>query len=1346
MDTVLSPPNFYTTQQAINAIRGYEYQILNAALEWVDLPEECFIYLEVAEDYAHVVKGEIEAVQVKETRGSGSVTLNTPAILQAIESLIVLVACNPKQDVRLRFLTTSSIGREKAIDDRPCNISGLEYWKLVSAGKEDVSPLREILERESTSRTIREYCESLSDEELRANLIQKITWDCNKPDSGILQQELEARVGLFLQREFDVPIQEALKFTDVVVTHVLHKSAQANTQDRVLTHKELRQLADANTRVSLSRRELNHLLARSSPSLALLAPVESNVSIQNRMHPPWIGDAESLAVPKVLIHREQLEQSIKTRLKNEGICFVVGPTGTGKSILTMLVASKFPDRRYWVDLRDIKPMEARNRLKQVFVLLAELCPATLMLEDLNCLADRSVQVALNEVIEVATRRDMRIVITGYENPTASTLNVLGTDTNCVVTVPKFREDETLALIEDMGGNPNVWGRLAYTAGGEGHPQLTYAFVAGLASRNWPENEFSEILSRGFTNADLEEEHSAVRANISFSLTKSARELLSRLSITIAPFERSLALEISAITPAIENASESLDELVDRWLEPALGGGYRKSPLIHGLGRMMLTVDQQREVHKKIAVELCNRNLINVSELEAILVHGLAGESPSSLSRVACAIYMADEQTRQTLAKHLTVFLAFDTSKPVYAKDPSTSVLLRIAQLRLVIETEERCGIADITEALLLETSAIPNKHERRDLEIAVLWFILSNQGIASDLDNWVYLLERFRRVSDKLEGAVMGDLQISPATVLFSFGIIGLGSVKRLESIFYDLSELDATQRKEYFTSVDSRFDVYQVLVDQPLNIDSSRPNFDAIEAVNSYKRIASETDSWGIPKMSILCRIVEARIMAEHLSDTNGALSVIQEAQDTFGTSPLLDRAIAMICLRSGRNSKALLHFGKAIEQIETFGPVDAVYMARDAAICAAEREEWTKVRDWFLLAQTIADPLKVIDGGATRVGFGADAAVASFRAGDLKGALRLLMEALHSLQEFEPDSNLQAAHCHRLVRHTILWLWAKVDKLDSSVTVHPSDVPAGACSNPNPIPEIEQHPLGHIEFAWYLLSEIEFFSDLSVGVQDVVRQFGDKGYIPFPENMFRTQTLEVAIAQNDPKRFSEKFADYLVSASYCLTNKNTIRSSFSALNPQRVVFPLLPTTGPYDSNTVQLANNAILFYGFRSVFRRCGDSIKSLRDSLVLEFSDSFPGCELLDYLDGTNNEFKDPNHQIATILKGLLKSKHAHPTLVFRTALVLPKWIVQSFFKFVLISKLKPWLIEEWRRIVNNQRFLLRSPYTSIPQIMQALNSELDGERFAAHLTLASESAFGSPLNEETRQYLRGVVYGS
>ena len=140
-------------------------------------------------------------------------TLNTPAIRDSIESFVDLASRNPNRRIQLRFLTTSQIGLEKSPDDRPSDIPGLEYWQRVRAGREEVGPLRTILERQQTSATVRAFCQTRTDEELRADLIRRITWDCGQPETATLRRELEERVGLLLRKEFGVPIQEASSVT-----------------------------------------------------------------------------------------------------------------------------------------------------------------------------------------------------------------------------------------------------------------------------------------------------------------------------------------------------------------------------------------------------------------------------------------------------------------------------------------------------------------------------------------------------------------------------------------------------------------------------------------------------------------------------------------------------------------------------------------------------------------------------------------------------------------------------------------------------------------------------------------------------------------------------------------------------------------------------------------------------------------------------------------------------------------------------------------------------------------------------------------------------------------------------
>ena len=105
-------------RQAIASLRGYAYQLHRSLAAWIALPDDATLHLEIAEDYATIARDPatletvLAATQVKATRESGSVTLNSPDVLEAVRNFWSLRAANAGRVVRLVFLTTSPIGRD----------------------------------------------------------------------------------------------------------------------------------------------------------------------------------------------------------------------------------------------------------------------------------------------------------------------------------------------------------------------------------------------------------------------------------------------------------------------------------------------------------------------------------------------------------------------------------------------------------------------------------------------------------------------------------------------------------------------------------------------------------------------------------------------------------------------------------------------------------------------------------------------------------------------------------------------------------------------------------------------------------------------------------------------------------------------------------------------------------------------------------------------------------------------------------------------------------------------------------------------------------------------------------
>ena len=210
-------------RQAVASLRGYTYQVLAAALAWLDIDENGRLFLEVAEDYAAIAGQALRAVQVKDTGGSSSVTLNSASIRKAVTAFVDLVERNPDLRVDLRFFTTSEIGTENDPADRLGGMSGLEYWKKVGAGA-DPAPLRTMLESDRFPESVREFSKARDDAALRRDLIGRIRWECGQPDFEMLRQELEARLVVVGRDRFHLPATETRMLADHLVYRVLEKS------------------------------------------------------------------------------------------------------------------------------------------------------------------------------------------------------------------------------------------------------------------------------------------------------------------------------------------------------------------------------------------------------------------------------------------------------------------------------------------------------------------------------------------------------------------------------------------------------------------------------------------------------------------------------------------------------------------------------------------------------------------------------------------------------------------------------------------------------------------------------------------------------------------------------------------------------------------------------------------------------------------------------------------------------------------------------------------------------------------------------------------------------------------
>ena len=1241
-------------RQAIHSLRGYVYQALATALAWVDIGKHDKLFLEVAEDYAVIAKQALNAVQVKDTEESGSVTLNSASVRNAVTAFVDLVERNPSFQVNFHFWTTSEIGTERDAADRPAGVAGLKYWRKAATGA-DLSHLRTILESDKFPKSVREFSKNRDDTALRSDLIKRIDWDCGKPDVSILRQELEERLVVLGHDQFKFPAEEAWRVADTLVYEVLKKSIIKGTQNRVLTCADLYTAIYAATRISLPRSAVDDF-ARSLPviarSLAAGMAPGNPLSISET---DWLIHGSTLPTPQGMITRVAVEATVSDALRDFGAVVLVGSSGLGKSTVSRAVAVAHAGAFFMVGFRGHDANEARHRLDMLFGLIGGLPSGALILEDLSCINDTSVALSLARVIKSLRRRDRYMLITCYQKPSQKTLNDIGFNQGCVVDCPYFLEEEVQALISENKGDTDKWGHVAYTVG-RGHPQLTHAFVSGMAARGWPIQEITDIIDQGLSSDDTDDARNAARRSLIAQFSEGTRNLLYRLSLVSGQFDRSLALDISEIPPQISQPGECIDRLVGPWLETAGSDLFRVSPLVQNSGSKMLSTDEQQRIHESIAVQMLSKETLYTSEVDQIMVHALLGKSTESLIMLALGILSTDTRTCEMLAEH-SLFLYILTDRPIYREDPRASGILRIAQFKLAAAAGETDNISNIATALFREISVIAEDEVRDNLEAMALIAVLSTIGIANHLDNWINLLLRCIDMVESNESLqylienVQGTNNTHGSKLfngLFFIGSVNLASVDRLEYIINELDEVEVSSRTILLTPVDKMFSNYYDFINAPSWINQQRSkDFDVAGAAIRYQKMAKKTQSWGIPQISHQCSAAQAVLLDEYEDNKESALAVLEEAETVMGNDLILDRAKARIYWRHGEYRMVVNIFRNIADQVDEDNPFRRKSALREAAISAAKCGDWLQAEQWFLDAQSAARSAQDDDMDIMAIGLGADSAVTALEAGEVARALKRLAEALSALADVDPEETLFAAYCHRVIRHTAVWVQSRVRENGLNLDGETIRMEAGACSNPEPSPAIREIPLTHIDVAWYTLAGAEIEAGLEAGISAALHDQLVQGPIPLLETGLRKQMIQIDIDENAATKFASHFAAYIEAVSYMSRISEELEVASNPIAPKRGHIPTLDKHAPFEPVAEQVAKQVIMAYGICGTLANRPDAMTELETALNNQFTGPFPGKPVFDHWNEESVLPDELGQAVANIINVASSSKSRRTT---------------------------------------------------------------------------------------------------
>ena len=573
-------------------------------------------------------------------------------------------------------------------------------------------------------------------------------------------------------------------------------------------------------------------------------------------------------------------------------------------------------------------------------------------------------------------------------------------------------------------------------------------------------------------------------------------------------------------------------------------------------------------------------------------------------RLAYNVIASSTETRRQLSEWIGTLRRHRLDQKIYPNGRiAVSILLRLAQFLLIAPSVAPNAIRNCWRTLQAELTEIEDAEVRERLEYLILAKGLFTQEAIAHLPDTVGLILRFAVLSERdPEWRAMLDRR-TPSADGRSHSIVGtffisyalrMPSVPDLQRAFDTLDGATPRLRAALLDDVSDMPGDAGYVVNHAWLEESKRQTPDWSAHLAAYGRMAGQAQSWGYRDLSIRCHIVRGIILDEYLNDSASALRALDDAEEIFQSDPALDRARAKIFYRRKDHEAALRLFRENAGQMELREPAARAYMLREAAISAAELGEWAEAREWFAAARQVASNAASTNMKLLAIGLRADEALAAYQAGNVVAALNGFDTALDEIAPIDPASSIAAGYRHRVIRHSILWLFGRATDTPVGVGDEATVMVPGMCGNPEPS-DVSDLPLGSADYARYLLVQAEIASGVSAGIEQGLRAHLGGRTIPNMELLVRGTRMEYLARRLDAKSYIAALPSWVDSQIYLDDNRDIVQQS----GPQNPLYGEIPPATAKQLLTeraVLTAEDALLSFGLMAALQKRPDAFASL------------------------------------------------------------------------------------------------------------------------------------------------------
>ncbi|UTW51907.1 hypothetical protein KFF05_00440 [bacterium SCSIO 12827] len=1315
-------------RQANSSIRGYVYQAYQSILAWIRLGPDEVLYLEGAEDFDVHSNSHVTATQVKDTRTSGTVTLRSGDVVDAVNHYWEHQENNPSQRVRFRFLTTAYPGKEKGapFEDQ---VTGIEYWSLCARDEtRDCKPLLAFLQKLDLSKSLSDFLKAATISEFRERLLVRIDWDTGmRPMDGLLE-DINNHL-IFVGAKYGVDSFQAKKVLGSLLQEVMGLLSSEGTRN--LTYADF---------VSLFERVTMELVPKDeAAAIRSVGQVPGHSMLVDLGQAPNVLGAP-LPLLQGAVSRRNVVERLLAALNQFGVLILRGSTGLGKTSLARLVADATRADWVWAGFRGRGATQIADQLNRAaFEIKAYELPLRVVLDDLDLSAVHQYERELLALAFSVVNANGQLIITTQGKCPDDVLSKLWIDKGCDFEVPYLDETDIAELLFSHGledvDKAAKWARLIRGLT-TGHPQLAHARVRNLQARGWPDPAAEEIIS---VPSDIDDLNTQTRKRLLSDVPNDpARVVAYRLSLVTNNFKRSTAMDVGAVDPAVNLPGEAFDCLVGPWVEAVGQDRFRISPLLNNVGKEVLPVAEQKAVHEAIAFGFIKADSISPDELGTGLIHAILAESDWAIVFLSQGIVSADEMALRAISD--SVFwlsgIGLDPVRQVVAND-AVEMMLRLAQFKVLAAAKREKEAVAVIEHVIELIGREDQPKLRAYSEVMAFVVFLSTINISIPPARSIRMLARLIEYGEQDEALADLNESVKKASldtdtlrgltsfqILFSFEAARISGISEFEELLQALDSIDVSVREKLVEVLEYKGEeIAHRLVSNAWWRDASRDRLDVETALSVYEKTIESAKKWGSPSLERAAYIAISVLHDEYRNDSREALRVLDRAGEKFSASDqyLLNQRAKVLFHK--RDDAAAVQMFQAVLEGTSLDEIERAFAGRTGGIAAGRMNDWQNAEKLFRLAAEAADSTSQDSMAA---GLWADTAFSLWKIGKKKDALQLYAEVLRRLEKIPENGSLRDRFAHAAVRHCIAWIELSKDALGQGELVEP--VP-GLCSTQEPREEIRERGLVDLSAVWGLLGNIDTRLGTGLGLSKVADEkcSGEVSLnIRLSDRIAKYQGLWAGV---DTENAAKTIIEMMEGNEHYLKSEGDINDGWSPGDIESLESDFWQDDTHKENFKLSIVGAAIVRM---SLPTRKKIPVQKWQADAALFGLNTEDATRFFELLSGESSKSDGTLTDECAKAIHILESGQPAPSDLFICHFRLLNGLVNGSWDNGIGTSLAKVAVRNWRFVIARQRFALRSPNISAEAIKSACNDDTKTSFAKVALILnAAHDAVGVPL---------------